>query len=125
MATSITKVYNRFPYEFEGQSDSRPFKLPAHSESIVTLDMAVMAIKQSVYKWYADGSYATGVVPQGDPDWGNDLAEEDLKTGDPIKDYEFDLSEPGVTYTPIKVSQPDLRVGGRRRPTDIKVGGGI
>ena len=78
------QLYNRFPYKFEFTSNGTPYVIEAHTSETGTLDMAMCAVKQSLYKITIDGNYLFGVVIFGDPTYGVPLTPEDLHMNDPI-----------------------------------------
>ena len=104
----FVKLYNRFPTKFEFTCNMRPFTLEPHSEEVVTYDMAILAIKQSMYKITMDGNPLFGVVVPGDPEYGNPLVDSDLHTGDPVKDNTIEFVNPEEMF-PVKVSMAGVQ----------------
>ena len=90
----FVKIYNRYPHKFEFCVDMRPYIIEPHSEEVITYEMALLAIKQSMYKIDLDGNPKFGVVVDGDPDFGVPLTKEILVTGDLIKDNTLEFNNP-------------------------------
>lgn len=110
--TGFIQLYNRFPYKFEFMSNGTPYTIEPHSIETATLDMALCAIKQSLYKITLDGDQRFGVVVFGDPAWNVPLLEEDLHRDDPILGNTIEFANPeevSVVKTSMAGTTPGRR----------------
>jgi len=106
----LFQVYNRLPVPHEFQWDSYVHTIPAHAiEECPSVGMVKALIVQTAFKYGPQGITISGIVAQGDPNFGKPLTAEEIWTGDPIKDNQIPFARPQeLEVRPVELEARDL-----------------